>query len=376
MADRAWGDGTRAIHAGLPEPEQGAPFLPGPQFASPYHLSGDPDGVAYDYNRYGNPTWTAYERALSELEGGEALVFSSGMAAVTAALLPFLVEGGAVVVPRDGYPGVRELAREQLAPRGVDVRLVPTEDGAIRAALEGAALVWLETPTNPGLDVCDIAALAGEAHAAGALVAVDNTLATPLGQRPLALGADFSVSSATKHLTGHSDVILGYAATRDPERAEALRGWRTHTGAIAGPLETWLAHRSLATLDVRLRRQCANAQGVAELLAARGDLAGLRYPGLESDPAHALAARQMDHFGSVIGFVLEDAGRARRFLDAAELVIESTSFGGVHTSAERRARWGTDDVPEGFIRLSLGIEDLDDLRADIEHALDVPASGS
>jgi cystathionine gamma-lyase len=297
------------------------------------------------------------------------------MAAVHAALGTSLASGDVLVAPRDCYPGVRGLAAGTLARAGVETRLVAGEQ-AMREALPGASLLWIESPSNPGLDVLDVPALCEAAREAGAVVVVDNTLATPLGQRPLALGADFSVSSATKHLTGHSDVILGYAATRDPERAEALRGWRTHTGAIAGPLETWLAHRSLATLDVRLRRQCANAQGVAELLAARGDLAGLRYPGLESDPAHALAARQMDHFGSVIGFVLEDAGRARRFLDAAELVIESTSFGGVHTSAERRARWGTDDVPEGFIRLSLGIEDLDDLRADIEHALDVSASGS
>jgi cystathionine gamma-lyase len=215
--------------------------------------------------------------------------------------------------------------------------------------------------------VCDIEALAAAGHERGALVAVDNTLPTPLGQRPLELGADFSVVSATKHMSGHSDLLMGYAAAADHGRADALRRWRTITGSIAGPFETWLAHRSLATLDVRLERAEANALALARMLEDRVE--GLRYPGLPSDPAHELAARQMSRFGSVLCFDLGSRPRAEAFLDRARLVTDATSFGGVLTLAERRARWGGDDVPDGFIRLSAGCEATDDLVADVEQAL-------
>jgi cystathionine gamma-lyase len=254
------------------------------------------------------------------------------------------------------------------------VRIVVTGEDAIRAALEGATLVWVETPSNPGLDVLDVAALAADAHAAGAQLVIDNTLATPLTQRPLELGADLSMSSASKLMSGHSDLVLGYVAARDPQRAQALRTWRGLTGAIAGPLETWLAHRSLATLDVRHERQCATALRLAEALAARGDVADVRYPGLASHPAHALAARSFGgRYGCVVCFDLETEQRAQAFLGACRLVAEATSFGGVHSSAERRLRWGIDDVSPGFIRLSTGLEDPGDLLADVLGALDASA---
>jgi len=369
MSERAWGEGTRAVHAGLPEPRQGEPFLPGPALASPYHLAGDPSDAPYGYNRDDNPTWVLYETALGELEGGEAVLFASGMAAVSAVLLPVPDRDGAVVVPADGYPGVRAMAREQLAPRGVEVRAVPTDDAAIRGALDGAALVVLETPSNPRLDVVDVAAISEAAHEAGALVAVDNTVATPLGQQPLDLGADLAITSASKAVTGHSDLTMGFVTTRDPERAAALRAWRSRTGAVPGPVEVWLAHRSLATLHLRLDRSCVNALALAELLSGHPDVVEVRYPGLPGDRGHEVARRQMRRFGPVVGFTLESAERAQRFLATAELVLEATSFGGVHTTAERRARWNTDDVPEGFIRLSAGCEDTADLLADVERAL-------
>jgi cystathionine gamma-lyase len=370
VPERGRGDGTRAVHAGVPAPEQGMPFLPGPAFVSPYHLAGDVADAPYGgYNRYGNPTWTAYERAIGELEGGEAVLFASGMAAVAAVLLP-AGRPGAVVVPRDGYPGARQIARDELAPRGVEVRLVASSDEAMRAALPGAGLVLLETPANPRLEVVDIEALAHAAHEHGALVAVDNTLATPLGQRPLDLGADLSVTSASKSMTGHSDLTLGYVATRDPQLAEQLRTWRGLTGAVAGPMEAWLAHRSLATLDLRLERSCANAGALAELLERRPEVLEVRWPGLPGHEGHATAARQMRRFGPVVSFTLSDAATAQRFLSACELVFEATSFGGLHTTAERRGRWGTDEVPEGLIRLSAGCEDPDDLLADVAGALD------
>ena len=370
-ARRDIGDGTRVVHAGLPPPEQGRPFLPGPIFAAPYHLSGDPHDEPYGYGRHANPTWTAYERAVGELEGGETVAFASGMAATAAVLLPALRQGQVLVAPSDGYPVVRTLAARQLEPRGVDVRLVPTAGEGALAALDGAAILWLETPANPRLDVCDLEALVRAGHEAGAVVVVDNTLATPLGQSPLALGADLSVTSGTKALSGHSDLVIGLVTARDPERARGLREWRELTGAIPGPFETWLAHRSLATLELRLERQCATALALAERLAARPDVEGVRYPGLPEDAAHAVASRQMRRFGPVVSFELDGLERAERFLGALELVAEATSFGGLHSSAERRMRWGHGDaVPEGFIRFSCGCEDTSDVIADVERALD------
>jgi cystathionine gamma-lyase len=349
------GDSTRSAHAGLPRAVDGEPFLPGPTFAGPYHLSGAPDASRFGYGRNDNPTWARLEDALGELEGGESVVFASGMAAVTAVVVPALRPGDVLVAPSDGYPGIRTIGVEVLEPRGVEVRLVPTDDAAVRAALPGATLVWLESPSNPGLDVLDVAALAAEAHAAGATVAVDNTLAGPLRQRPLEIGADLSVTSGSKHLSGHSDLLLGVVTVADQARAAALRAWRTTTGSIPGPFEAWLAHRSLATLALRLERQEANAAALAERLRGRDDVADVRWPGV----------------GSVVCFDLGSEARAQAFLTACELVAEATSFGGVHSNAERRGRWGTDAVGDGFIRLNAGIEDAADLLADVERALDV-----
>ena len=359
------GDGTRAVRAGLPEPKEGHPFLPGPEFAGPFAVHGDPKDASYVYGRYGNRTWTAVESALGELEGGQAVLFASGMAALAAVLLTQFEGDAPILVPSDGYATGRELAHER--HRG-EVREVPTRELA-QAPVDGAGCVWAETPSNPGLDVCDIAALAERCRAADALFVVDNTTPTPLGQRPLELGADLSMASASKSLSGHSDLVLGYVAARDPERVEALRDWRRLTGSIPGPFEAWLLHRSLATLHVRLERQCANALAIAEALAGREQVTGVRYPGLESDPAHPVAARQMSRFGPMVSFDLGDRDRADRFLAACELVTEATSFGGLHTTAERRARWG-DGVPEGFIRLSAGCEDGRDLVDDLGQALD------
>jgi cystathionine gamma-lyase len=349
-----FGPSTRVVHAGLPRPAQGEPFLPGPVFAAPYHLQGAADASRFGYHRDANPTWDRLEAALAQLEGGEVVAFASGMAAVSAVVLDALGPGDVLVGPSDGYPGIRALARDQLAPNGVEVRLVPTHTGAIREAMAHASLVWLESPSNPGLDVVDVRTLADEAHSAGAQVVVDSTLAGPLRQRPLELGADVSVMSASKHMTGHSDLVLGYAAVADPHRAVALRAWRSTVGAIPGPFEAWLAHRSLATLALRLDRQEASAAALADVLRARDDVDDVRWPGI----------------GSVVCFTLAGEARAQAFLGALRLVSESTSFGGVHANAERRARWGRDAVPAGWIRLSTGIEDTADLLSDIAGALD------
>ncbi|MFF3908154.1 cystathionine gamma-lyase [Streptomyces sp. NPDC001848] len=371
-----YGDGTRAVRAGLPEPVKHEPTLPGPVFAAHFHLPGEPTGP-YAYGRDENPTWSLLERAIGELEapaadGVETLAFASGMAAISAVLFSQLRAGDTVVLPEDGYQ-VLPLVREQLTAYGIEVRTAPTAGDAQLGVLDGARLLWIETPSNPGLDVCDVRRLVEVAHAQGTLVAVDNTLATPLGQRPLELGADFSVASGTKMLTGHGDLLLGYVASRNAGLMTSVRRWRKIVGAIPGPMEAWLAHRSLATLPLRAERQTANALAVAEALRIRPEVTGLRYPGLPDDPSHKIAAQQMRRFGCVVSFVLPTRARAERFLDALRLVDDATSFGGVRSTAERRGRWGGDAVPEGFIRLSVGAEDPEDLVADVLRALNESA---
>ncbi|GAA2467023.1 cystathionine gamma-lyase [Streptomyces macrosporus] len=384
------GDGTRVVRAGLPEEEPYAPPLPGPVLAAHYHLPGDPPpesfgpgrdprGVPYTYGRDNNPTWTGLERAIGELEApgdetARTTVFASGMAAISAVLLSRTKPGDVVVLPSDGYNLLIPM-RERLEGYGVEVRTAPTGGDAQLEALDGATLLWIESPSNPGLDVCDIRRLADAAHERGALVAVDNTLATPLGQRPLELGADYAVASGTKALTGHGDVLLGYVTCRDEELAASVRLWRKTVGAIPGPVEAWLAHRSLATLELRTARQASNALAVAEALRERPEVSDVRHPGLPDDPAHEVAARQMRRFGCVVSFTLPDKGFAERFLAALRLVGEATSFGGVRSTAERRGRWGGDAVPEGFVRMSVGVEDAADLIADLRTALDVAGRG-
>ncbi|MEW2314126.1 cystathionine gamma-lyase [Streptomyces bauhiniae] len=373
------GDGTHAVRAGLPEPVKHEPTLPGPVFAAHFHLPGDVSGP-YSYGRDGNPTWTLLERAIGELEApgaddAETLVFASGMAAISAVLFSQLKTGDTVVLPSDGYQAL-PLARAQLEAFGIEVRTAPTGGDAQLDALDGAKLLWIESPSNPGLDVCDIRRLVKEAHARGALVAVDNTLATPLGQRPLELGADFAVASGTKQLSGHGDVLLGYVVGRAGEPMDAVRRWRKIVGAIPGPMEAWLAHRSIATLPLRVDRQNATALAVAEALRGRPEVSGLRYPGLPDDPSHEVAARQMRRFGCVVSFTLPTRERAERFLEALRLVEDATSFGGVRSTAERRGRWGGDAVPDGFIRMSVGAEDAEDLVADVLRALNESAESA
>ncbi|MBW4716622.1 cystathionine gamma-lyase [Saccharothrix obliqua] len=350
-----YGDGTRVVHS--VRAAAGEPFLGGPVFASAYHLGG---GNAY--GRSDNATWQALEGALGALDGGEAVLFPSGMAAISALSRVVLAPGDVVVVPSDGYYLTRTLVA------GLPVRVVEAPTVGPYPSFEGVRLVLLETPSNPGMDVCDIAALSAAAHAAGALVAVDNTTATPLGQRPLALGADVVVSSDTKAVAGHSDVLLGHVSTVDAELAARVRAERTTSGAIPGPFEVWLAHRGLGTLDLRLARQAENAAALYAALRGRPEVTGLRWPGAPDDPAFAVASRQMRRFGGVLTFRLRDAAAVADFLSRSALVAASTSFGGLHTTLDRRAQWG-DPVPEGLVRLSAGCEDTADLVADVLAAL-------
>lgn len=362
-----YGDSTRCVRAGVPDPVPGEPFLPGPVLAAPYHLDPElgPAAARNGYGRSDNPTYRLLESAIGGLEGGDCVVFSSGMAAISAALLTLVRPGDTIVLPADGYFLTRAFAAATLVQLGVTILEVPT--AGPYPAFDGVALVLLETPANPGLDVCDIEELSRAAHRAGALVAVDSTTATPLGQQPLALGADLVLGSGTKALTGHSDLLLGYAVAA-PALAARLRAWRASTGAVPGPFEAWLAHRSLSTLDLRLSRQSANAAAVVEVLAGHPSVSRLRWPGRVGDPAFEIAARQMRRIPGVVTFTLPSAAEVTRFLKASALISAATSFGGTHTTADRRAQWG-DPVPAGLVRLSCGIEDTADLVADLSQAL-------
>ena len=360
---------TLVVHAGFRKPSEGGPFLSGPQFSSTYTTPGDPSAHALTYGRFHNPTWTAWEDALGVLEGGQAVAVSSGMAAATAVLGVTLRRGDIVVLPADGYYALRRVASTWLDAIGVQIRLAPTKGSAQAEALAGARLLWIESPSNPTLDVCDIRALVDAATEGGTLVVVDNTTATAYLQQPLLLGATFVVASDSKALTGHSDLILGHVATANAEFAEALRAWRTYHGAIPGPMEVWLAHRSLPTLPVRVTRQCATALRLAQLLTSWQDIPAVHYPGLSDHPGHAIATRQMQAFGTLVSFDLVTRRRAEAFLASLTLVREATSFGGVHSIAERRARWGGDAVGEGFIRFSVGCEAAEDILCDVADAL-------
>jgi cystathionine gamma-lyase len=362
-----WGDGTRCVRAGLPEPVVGQPFLAGPVLAAPYHLPTDGvDPSADGYGRASNPTWRALESAIGELDGGDCVLFPSGMGAIATLLRTVLRADDLVVAPEDGYFVARQLFAGELAH--VRVRYVPTVGPWTAETVAGARLVLIETPSNPGMDICDIRAIAELVHAEGGLLAVDNTTATPLGQRPLELGADISVASDTKALAGHSDVVLGHVSTVDTELAERLRSARAVGGLTPGPFEVWLAHRGLGTLDLRLDRQAANAAAIHAALRDHPAVAGLRWPGAETDPGHTVASRQMRRFGGVLTFRLASAELVERFLTRSTLVAAATSFGGLHSSADRRAQWG-DPVEAGLVRLSCGCENTADLVADILDAL-------
>jgi cystathionine gamma-lyase len=359
------------LQAGHRSPKQPGTFFDGPQFASTYTSPGDPSQHQLTYGRFHNPTWTAWEEALGVLEGGIAISFASGMAAIAAVFGVCLKPGDVVVLPSDSYYTTRVVASNWLQTIGIQVRLASTRDNAQAGVLDGASLLLLETPSNPQLELCDIEELVQVSHRGGVHVVVDNTTATAYLQQPLALGADYVVAADTKALTGHSDVVLGHVATADNERASALRTWRTQHGAIPGPMEVWLAHRSLATLPLRLTRQCESAEALARFLGSRPAVQAVYFPGLPNHPGHAIARRQMRGFGSIVSFDLGTRARAEAFLQALTLVREATSFGGVHSSAERRARWGGDAISEGFIRFSVGCEAIEDILDDVGNALDV-----
>jgi cystathionine gamma-synthase len=371
---------TVAVSAGRPPRQPDAPFNPPVVLASTYVGAHDTT-TTVGYGRYGNPTWSALEDAVGALEGGRALVYSSGMSAAWAALDLALPRGGTVVIPSSCYLGVAAAVDERADGDGVTVRRVAVGDtDAVLSAADGADVVWLESPTNPTIEVADLPTI-GAALAGGITMVVDNTFATPLLQRPLEHGADLVVHSATKLIGGHSDALLGAVVCRaGDDRWERLLSRRSHRGDVPGPMEAYLVLRGLRTLPLRLERAQHNAGTLAARLADHPAVRRVRYPGLPDDPAHEVAARTMAGFGAMIAIELPDARSADAMIDELDLWVHATSLGGVESSIERRRRWPGElaGVPDGLLRLSVGIEHVDDLWADLAQALDQfrPGCGS
>ncbi|MCC6669422.1 MAG: cystathionine gamma-synthase [Planctomycetes bacterium] len=386
---------TAAVRAGVERDAAHGAVMPPLHLAANFAFAGLGAKRAYDYTRTGNPTRDLLGEALAELEGGAgAVVTASGMAAITL-VAQLLAPGDLVLVPHDGYGGTFRLFRALDAKGQFRVRFVDQGDpAALRAALAaGPRMVWIETPSNPLLRVVDVAAVAAAAHAAGALVVADNTFLSPLLQQPLALGADIVVHSTTKYVNGHSDVVGGAVIARDPALVATLAWWGNALGLTGAPFDAWLALRGLRTLHVRLREQERNARALARRLAAHPAVAAVHYPGLPSHPGHVLARRQQRGFGAMLAFELHGGMPAvRAFLDGLACFTLAESLGGVeslvahpatmtHAAMDAQARRAA-GIGDALLRLSVGIEALADLGADLAAGLAraaaaaVPAEGA
>ena len=379
MSDHAFA--TRAIHAGLaPDPTTGS-IIP-PIYQASTHVQ---DGIGgfrdgYEYNRAGNPTRSSLETQLAALEGGaNALSFASGLAAEDALLRGILKPGDHIVLGNDVYGGTYRLLTRVLAPWGIETTTVELSDAdALRAAIRPETkIIWVETPSNPLLKIVDIALIAEIAHAAGAIAVVDNTFASPALQQPLSLGADLVVHSTTKYLGGHSDVLGGAVVFGDDRFYEQIKFQQFAVGAVSAPLDAWLTTRGIKTLAVRVRQHSENAQAIAEWAAARPEFATVYYPGLASHPGHDIAARQMSGFGGMLSLGLAaGANAAKAFAESTELFQLAESLGGVESligyppdMTHASVRGTALAVPENVVRLSVGIEGVDDLIADLEQGL-------
>jgi cystathionine gamma-synthase len=370
---------TRAIHEGQePDPATGAVVVPIYQ-TSTFAQEAVGQHKGYDYSRVANPTRTALQICLASLESAEhGVAFASGMAAVTT-VLHLVHPSERIVSVNDVYGGVYRILSQVYEPKGYDVTFLSAEqinEGLGAHIDERTRIVWLETPTNPLLNVIDIEAAANAAHEVGAMVVVDNTFATPYLQRPLELGADIVLHSMTKYIGGHSDLMGGFVATNDPTIAERLYFLQKSLGGILGPFEAWLALRGLKTLAVRMERHSQNARRVAEYLRSHQSVESVLYPGLPDHPGHEIAKRQMKDFGGMISFLAASEEEAVELVTRTKVWMLAESLGGVESLIEHPARMthaSTADapfaVPKNLIRLSVGIESVDDLIADLEAAL-------
>ena len=366
--DPAWTAETVAVLAGRPAADPGAPMNVPIVLTSTYRHD-----AAVGYGRDGNVGWGALEVALGALEGGEAIAYASGLAAAQA-VAELVPVGGIVVLPNVAYYGVRMIFQPMADAGRLSIRWVdPADTDAVVAACEGAAMVWMESIANPALVVPDLPAIAVAARAAGAISVVDATFATPLRQRPLAFGIDIVVHSATKLIGGHSDLLLGVAVAVAPEHAKHLWQYRHDRGAVPGSLEAFLALRGLRTMAVRLERAEKNAAELVRRLDADPRISRVRYPGLASDPNHAVASRVLHSgYGSMVSFEVDGSvEQVEHFLAGLHLITHATSLGGVETLMERRARYAADAavVPATLCRMSVGIESVDDIWRDIDQAL-------
>jgi cystathionine beta-lyase/cystathionine gamma-synthase len=370
---------TRAIHAGqAPDPATGALTTPIYQ-TSTYVQEAVGENKGYDYSRTANPTRTALQECLASLEGADhGVAFSSGLGATTT-LMHLVAPGERVVCVNDVYGGVYRMFSQIYAPKGYEFTYVSAGElnaGPAAHLDDRTRIVWIETPTNPLLNLVDIAAVVDAAHAAGALVVVDNTFATPYLQRPLELGADVVLHSTTKYLSGHSDVVGGFLATNDPTVAERLRFLQKSLGAVPGPFDCWLVLRGIKTLKVRMREHCENARRIAAFLDEHPAVERTLYPGLPTHPGHEIAARQMGDFGGMISFLAESEEEALALVCRTRVWKLAESLGGVESMIELPARMthaSTADAPfaapSNLVRLSVGIEAADDLIADLDGAL-------
>jgi cystathionine beta-lyase/cystathionine gamma-synthase len=372
---------TRAIHDGQePDPATGAIITPIYQ-TSTYLQDAVGENKGYDYSRVGNPTRTALQTALASLESAQhGIAFSSGLGATTT-LMHLIDPGQRVVLIADVYGGVYRMTSQVYEPKGYKFDYVPAAEFAnLREHLDdNTRMVWIETPSNPMLNVVDIRAAADAAHEVGAILVVDNTFATPYLQRPLELGADVVVHSTTKYLGGHSDVIGGFAATNDPTIAERLYFLQKSLGAVPGPFDCWLVLRGIKTLAVRMRQHCENATAVALFLDRHPKVPTVFYPGLPQHPNHAIAARQMRDFGGMVSFLAESEEEAVALVGRTKLFLLAESLGGVESLIEVPARMTHASTatapfaaPPNLVRLSVGIESAEDLVLDLAEAL-VPA---
>ena len=358
---------SKVVAAGRPAKQPDGALNPPIALNSTFH-----EGGPVGYGRYGNETWSALEEAISVLEGGKTLLFSSGMAAISA-VFSLLPEGAVIVAANNGYQGTTTLLKKLNESEKLKVRFInlANTDECI-AAIPGAQMLYLESPLNPLLEVVDLPKIIAAGKAAGCGVAVDNTLATPLLQNPLALGADISIHSVTKYLSGHSDLILGSLTTNDQALYGRLEQSRRYGGAIAGPFEAWIALRGLRTFAIRMQRSQENAMELANRLSKDSRISKVRYPGLVTDSYHGLAKSFMKGFGAMISFdVKASVEQVDLMCNSSKLITNATSLGGVESIWERRRRWATESatVPENLIRFSVGIENVDDLWDDIQQAL-------
>ena len=360
---------SQVVASGRPERTGDASLNPNIELSATFHAGGE-----IGYGRFGNSSWKALESAIEVIEAGKTILFSSGLAAISA-IFRTLPNSSIIVTSKNGYTGTMNLLRQITEINSIQVRYVDVSNTEeVITALEGANFAWIESPTNPALEVADLPTIIKAAKAQSVLVGVDNTFATGLNQKPLQMGADYSMNSVTKYLSGHSDVLMGSVSTNNPELFSKVFDVRKFHGAIPGPFEAWLALRGIRTLALRLDKAQENALELAKRLSTHPNVERVRYPGLATDPHHLMAKSFMKGFGAIVCIEVKGgAAMADKACESTKLVTYATSLGGVESLWERRQRWGSEapSIPDNLVRISVGIEEIEDLWADIDQALRV-----